>query len=86
MRPTLFPVGSKPLAWLGIMVTIAGLIAEHADLVPSGFATGAEHVAQIGGLLLTALGGSVARPQNQRAADRGHPDRRADDPPSEDTP
>lgn len=72
VRPIL---GSKLLGIIGLIVAIAGLLGDHAGLLPTGWDRDVARVAEIGGILLTALGGSVARPTTRR--------QRQDDPPTD---
>lgn len=61
----MFGLGSKALAWVGFLGGLASFVAGQVAVV-------GEKAAGIAGLvsvLVTALGGSILRPQNQRRSD-----------------
>lgn len=63
-------LGSKALSVIGLLVGLSGTVSAHTEVVGRTVGETAATIATVGGLLLTALGGSVVRPTNQRSADR----------------
>ena len=54
-------LGSRGLGILGLLIGLGGVVANAGDVVGHGAADVAQHVAGFAGLLLAALGGSVAK-------------------------
>lgn len=61
----MFALGSKLLGWVGLVSGLATVVAGAASVIGEKAAS----VAGMISLILAALGGSVARPTNQRRGD-----------------